>query len=120
MNPPITDILDSNLKEKLAWLLRLRKRYRVKGASMVPTLKEGDTVLVNLRAYRSHPPQPDDVVMALHPNLPDQKIFKRVQFVNEYGRVYLIGDNKTESNDSRDFGPLAPECILGRVSSRFK
>lgn len=116
----MTDITDSNLKEKVAWLLRMRKRYRVKGASMFPTLREGDTVLVNLRAYRHHPPQPNNIVMARHPHLPDQKIFKRVQFVNEYGRVYLIGDNKAESNDSRDFGPLPPENILGQVSSRFK
>ncbi len=86
---------------------------------MFPTLKEGDTVFVNLRAYRHHPPQADDIVIALHPQYPEQKIFKRVQFVNEYGRIYLLGDNKTASTDSRHFGPLSPENILGKVTSRF-
>lgn len=114
------DVPSSNLIEKIRWLLRLRKRYRVKGNSMFPTLKEGETVLVNLRAYLQQPPQPDDIVIALHPNFPDQKIFKRVQFVNEYGRIYLIGDNKAESSDSRDFGTLPPETIVGKVTSRFK
>lgn len=87
---------------------------------MLPTLQAGETVLVNPRAYRHHPPHPDDIVMALHPQEPSQKIFKRVQFVNEYGRIYLIGDNKTDSNDSRHFGPLPPENILGQVTSRFR
>ncbi len=86
---------------------------------MLPTLPAGETVLVNLRAYRQHPPEPDDIVMALHPEQPDLKIFKRVQFVNEYGRIYLIGDNKADSNDSRHFGPLPLENILGQVTSRF-
>ena len=86
---------------------------------MLPTLQAGETVLVDLHAYRHHPPQPDDIVMAQHPEEPDLKIFKRVQFVNEYGRIYLIGDNKAESNDSRQFGLLPPENILGQVTSRF-
>ena len=115
----MADLIDSNLKENLIWLLGLRKRYPVKGNSMFSTLKEGETVLLNLRAYRHQPPQPNDLVMALHPQQPNQKIFKRVQFVNEYGRIYLTGDNTAESNDSRDFGALPPENILGQVTSRF-
>ena len=86
---------------------------------MLPTLQNGETVLVNPRAYRHHAPQPDDIVMALHPQEPGQKIFKRVQFVNEYGRIYLIGDNQADSNDSRHFGPVPPENILGQVTARF-
>ena len=87
---------------------------------MYPTLQAGETVLVNIKAYDHQTPQADDIVMALHPNLPNQKIFKRVQFVNEYGRIYLIGDNKTESDDSRHFGPVPPENILGKVTSRLR
>lgn len=86
---------------------------------MLPTLQAGETVLVNLRAYRQTPPAPDDIVIAYHPQQPNQKIFKRVQFIDEYGRIYLIGDNKPESNDSRHFGSLPPENILGQVTSRF-
>ena len=115
----MTHIPNANLKEKIAWLLQQRKRYRVQGNSMVPTLQAGETVLVNLKAYTQQQPRPDDVVMALHPNLPEQKIFKRVMFVDENGRIYLIGDNKQESNDSRHFGTLSPQFILGQVTSRF-
>ena len=72
------EIRNSNIKEKIAWLLRLRKRYRVTGNSMVPTLKAGETVLVNLHAYKDHTPEPDDVVMALHPKLSQAKRFLSV------------------------------------------
>ncbi len=116
----MTNIPNASFTEKIAWLLRQRKRYRVKGNSMCPTLQAGETVLVNIKAYKHQTPQADDIVMALHPNLPEQKIFKRVQFINEYGRIYLIGDNKAASDDSRHFGPVPPENILGQVTSRLR
>jgi signal peptidase I len=32
--------------------------------------------------------------------------------------VWVMGDNISNSNDSRDFGPIAPESILGKVLTR--
>lgn len=43
---------ESNGKEILLWLVRKRRRYRVKGDSMLPFLSADDEVLVNLNAYR--------------------------------------------------------------------
>ena len=41
------ELADSNFKEIVLWLLRLRRRFRVTGASMFPLLSEGDEVLID-------------------------------------------------------------------------
>ncbi len=110
---------DSNLQELLLWLLRLRRRFRVTGASMVPLLEPGDEVLVDTRAYRKTPPRPGDIVVARHPYRTDLLLIKRVAQVLDNGYCALKGDNPSESTDSRTFGSLPPERILGRVTSRF-
>ena len=106
---------ESNLKELLLWILRLRRRYRVTGASMFPLLVAGDEVLVDSRAYRQQQPQIGDIVIAQHPAQADLQIVKRVADVIGDGRYHLQGDNANESSDS-----LVPaNLILGRVTSKF-
>jgi hypothetical protein len=46
-------------------------------------------------------------------------LIKRVKVRLEDGRYRLEGDNPLESTDSRTFGPVTREFILGRVTSRF-
>lgn len=88
---------------------------------MVPLLQPGDEVLVDLRAYSQKRPRSGDVVVARHPHQVDLKIIKRVTDVVEDGRFYLQGDNPdpAASSDSRSFGLVSLEYILGRVTSRF-
>ena len=86
---------------------------------MVPLLKPGDEVLVDPRAYRRLPPRPGDIVVARHPYRTDLRLVKRVAEVLDNGHCLLQGDNPAESTDSRVYGPLPPERILGRVTSRF-
>ena len=111
----------ADFKELLLWLLRLRRRFRVTGASMVPLLHPGDEVLVDLRAYTRQRPRSGDVVVARHPYQSDLKIIKRVTDVMADGRYHLQGDNPDPeaSSDSRSFGLVTFEHILGRVTSRF-
>ena len=106
---------DSNFKELLLWLIRLRRRFRVTGASMFPLLTAGDEVLVDPRAYRQQPPQIGDIVVAQHPTQADLQIIKRVAQVMGDGRFHLQGDNANESSDSL----VPPNLILGRVTSKF-
>ncbi len=110
---------DSTYTELLLWLLRKRKRFRVTGLSMMPMLKPGEEILVDFKAYQKSPPQVGDLVVAIHPNHPDLQIIKRVAFISEDGSCFLQGDNLTESTDSRAFGVVALEKILGKVTSRF-
>ena len=113
----MSELPDSSLKELLLWLLRRRQRFRVTGESMVPLLKPGDEVLIDAKAYAQHPPCINDIVVAQHP-YQDIKLIKRV-IALEDGRCFLKGDNALESTDSRAFGAVQPEQILGRVTSRF-
>jgi nickel-type superoxide dismutase maturation protease len=86
---------------------------------MAPLLEPGDEVLVDPRAYRQTPPCYGDLVVAWHPYRSDLLLIKRVARVLENGYCVLEGLNPAESTDSRAFGSLPPERILGRVTSRF-
>ena len=112
----------ADLGEFLLWLLRRRSRYRVSGNSMLPVLQPGDEVLVDKRAYRKTPPMPGDLVVARHPFQKDVRLVKQVTAVDADGRCRLEGTNPLgviESSDSRGFGSVSQEKIVGRVTSRF-
>ncbi len=108
---------ESNWKEILLWLTRRRRRCRVTGASMLPLLATDDEVLVDLQAYRRHPPLIGDIVIARHPSQAGQQIIKRIKGVGEDGRYQLRGDNPDPTRNSSVLLPFS--LILGRVTSRF-
>ncbi len=86
---------------------------------MSPLLEPGEEVLVNLRAFETRSPQTGDLVLLRHPYHQGLLLVKRVQQVAPDGRVRVTGDNPSQSSDSRHFGALLPEQILGQVTSRF-
>jgi nickel-type superoxide dismutase maturation protease len=110
---------ESSVFEMLLWILRLRRRVRVTGASMIPTLAADDEVLVDTRAYKDRLPGTGEIVVAHRPDRPRVILIKRVAGVQPDGRILLQGDNPTASTDSLDFGPVAPEYLVGKVTSRF-
>ncbi len=75
---------------------------------MFPTLKEGQEVLT----FNWEKIHEGDVIV-----VKDQKI-KRVQKIMG-NKIYLLGDNKKESTDSRHFGPVDRSQILGKVIYYF-
>ncbi len=83
---------------------------------MTPTFLDGDVVRVDAGRYLKTPVAAGDVVLAAHPYKRDVRIVKRVDHVTEDGRVFLLGDNPSESTDSRMFGALRTERILGPVA----
>jgi nickel-type superoxide dismutase maturation protease len=116
----LADLLpESNTLEMLLWILRLRRRVRVAGASMIPTLSADDEVLVDTRAFENRLPDMGEIVVAHRPDRPEVILVKRVTGVLPDGRVILRGDNPSASTDSLDFGPVAPEYLVGKVTSRF-
>ena len=110
---------ESSWREVLLWLLRFRKRFRVTGTSMAPLLQPGDEILVDPRAYKHVAPHVDDIVVSRHPYQADVRLVKRITAILEDGCCLLTGDNPSDSTDSRSFGAVAPQQILGRVISRF-
>jgi len=93
--------------------------YFVPSDSMAPTLNPGEFILVDTWAYRGHPPEQGDVVVFHYSEemqwlvkrvgtWPDGKLAKN----NEY---YLLGDNAISSHDSRYFGGVTGNRIIGKV-----
>lgn len=108
-----------SLSEFVLWLLGKRKRFRVKGNSMLPLLKPEEEVLIYLRFHHHQSLNVGDIVVAKHPHRNDLQIIKRVDFISEEGKLFLRGDNPEESTDSRQFGMVCLEEIIGRVTCRF-
>ncbi|MGK7929274.1 MAG: nickel-type superoxide dismutase maturation protease [Spirulina sp.] len=106
-------------RELFLWLLRKRCRFRIAGNSMLPLLKPGEEILIDLQAYQKTLPRVGDLVIARHPQNPELKIVKRVTIILENGDCFLQGDNLRESTDSRMFGVVKCDYILGKVTSRF-
>ena len=83
---------------------------------MFPTLKNGDKVLVDPKCSIAI----GDIVLAKHPYKSTVKIIKRMTDVANDGRLTLAGDNPAESTDSRTFGTVSLESIVGRIVSKLK
>ena len=82
---------------------------------MLPAYRDGDFVLIDPGAFSESLPKPGDVVLVAHPFQRGVKMIKRVDHVTADGRVFVVGDNRAESTDSRSFGPLRPVQVIGRV-----
>ncbi|MGH9040923.1 MAG: nickel-type superoxide dismutase maturation protease [Acidimicrobiia bacterium] len=90
------------------------RRIEISGESMAPTLEPGDRILV-VRAGR---PRPGDIVACVDPREPNRTIVKRVAGVD--GQEYtILGDNFDASTDSRHFGPINANSIIGHVIFRY-
>lgn len=103
--------------ELFLWLIRQRRRCRIVGNSMMPLLKSGDDVLV--RPVRAEKILSGDLILARHPIQGDLQIIKKVERILEDGQLFLTGLNPEESTDSHSYGPVAPERVLGKVTSRL-
>ncbi len=78
---------------------------------MQPTLKPGQDVLVFNWAYIFSKPQKGDMVVF---KFNGREMIKRIQKYDGR-RVFVTGDNKTESTDSRKFGMIDRSDIIGKV-----
>ncbi|WP_327295286.1 MULTISPECIES: nickel-type superoxide dismutase maturation protease [unclassified Streptomyces] len=88
----------------------------VTGPSMVPTLLHGDQLLVHYGAGL----RPGDVAVLRHPLQQDLLIVKRL-IERRDGGWWVLGDNThAEGVDSRAFGTVPEELLLGRVRARYR
>lgn len=103
------------MRRLLRWL-RGVVLVEVTGTSMSPTLHPGDRlVAVARRRYR-----PGDVVVARDPRGDEdgRRLVKRVAGVGPAG-LELRGDDPEASTDSRHFGPVDPDLVVGKVVYRY-
>jgi signal peptidase I len=112
----------------------------VKGVSMYPTFKDGQRVLVCRAYWLVGPIKAKDVVVLKDAESSDGYIIKRVyrmagekvdevncprgwrlssgQYVVPAGKIYVLGDNRAQSEDSRYFGAVDIGSVLGKVVVR--
>lgn len=94
------------------------ERFKIADRSMLPNFKEGDFVLVEKFSYLFNKPRENDVVILRHPHN-NKYLLKRIsKTIN--GAIFVEGDNKTESEDSRQFGPVEKASIAGKVFIHLK
>jgi nickel-type superoxide dismutase maturation protease len=93
------------------WLLfDYYERYRIEGDSMLPTLQHGEQVLIQ----QTETYQINDIVVAQHPYKTSVILIKRISEINKKG-FYLLGDNLSDSTDSRSLGFFQLNDLLGKV-----
>ncbi len=80
---------------------------RVSGNSMKPSLKTGDIIMVKRRFKINR----GNVIII---KLTDREIVKRVADVKK-DKVYVLGDNPSESTDSRSLGWLSKNQVVGKI-----
>ncbi|MDR1308154.1 MAG: signal peptidase I [Treponema sp.] len=95
------------------------------GRSMLPTLRPGSVLVVNKAAYgfrlpllgmyllRWSVPRSGDLVVFYTPL--GERAVKRCFYVNDGGAFFALGDNDLESFDSRSYGLIPVDHILGKV-----
>jgi nickel-type superoxide dismutase maturation protease len=90
-------------------------RLEVEGDSMRPTLQPGDRVLV-LRTGRLRPGQ---MAAVRDPRDRGRVVVKRVAAGSAVSGWRVLGDNPAQSTDSRVFGAVGHDLVVGRVFYRY-
>ncbi|WP_371499058.1 nickel-type superoxide dismutase maturation protease [Kitasatospora sp. NBC_00374] len=87
----------------------------VAGPSMRRLLSDGDRVLVRYGA----PVRPGAVVLFRHPFQQDLLVIKRAAG-RRPGGWWMLSENPLVNTDSREYGAVPPELVLGRVLLRLR
>jgi len=107
--------------------------FIVYGASMEPTFHNGDYLIIDEVSYQFRKPQKGEVVVFKYPLNPSKYFIKRIANTpgddvsiekikidtlgdNEY---FVLGDNTNHSSDSRVWGSVNEELIVGRALVRL-
>ncbi len=94
-------------------------RYQVEGGSMLPELAPGERVLVNKAAYWLRKPVTGDLVVVRDPRDRQRLLIKRLHEPAGGDRWNVLGANAPASTDSRAFGPVGRELLVGKVLLRY-
>ncbi len=88
----------------------------VRDGSMRPTLEPGDRLWIDRGAFRSRLPRAGEIVVLVDPEAADRWLIKRVGAVDAAARtVEVVGDAREVARDSRRFGPVGLDAVIGRA-----
>ena len=97
------------MRDIIRYLLGRRARFLVSGYSMFPTLKPNVSVFVETQTKGE---VGDIIVLEVH----ERVVIKRLHAKSIRG-VWVLGDNPIQSTDSRDFGWVPEDKVIGKVCS---
>jgi signal peptidase I len=86
---------------------------KVRGNSLSPDFCEGDYVLTLRVPFPTVKIKVGDVITFTQPGY--GTLIKRVRRILDGEHKFDVRGRLTESSDSRDFGPIAPEQVTGKV-----
>lgn len=91
--------------------------YHIPSISMSPTLIPGDVILIDTWVYQKQNMVSGDIIVFQHPNR-NVIMVKRIKNLRgeEEKAIFVIGDNKKSSIDSRRFGWIPGDNVLGKAT----
>ncbi len=87
---------------------------------MSPLYLDGDELTIDTTSYQNNLPKVGDNVMLKHPFIKDYYMIKQIESVTADGRYFVVGINKKASTDSRSFGAISPDLIIGKVTNHIE
>ena len=87
---------------------------KVEGSSMQPQLRAGDLIFL----LKTQKLKVGHIAIAKRPDRPNLLVIKRVKAITKKG-YWLEGDNQSESDDSRIFGEVDKDLILGKYIFKY-
>ena len=89
------------------------------GSSMFPTYVDGE-IIFSTRLFRKRKIKVGDVIVFKHPYVKGRLLIKRVAdlFYSRDGEllsIYFLGDNSSDSYDSRNFGYVLTKDLVSKV-----
>lgn len=93
-------------------------RFVVYGDSMRPFFEPGDRLRVSVIAYKLRRPRAGDAVVVRDPRT-GRLVLKRIKRLEGAG-YFVLGDNLMASTDSREFGVVYKNEIVGKVVRKYR
>ena len=89
------------------------------GSSMFPTYID-DEIILSTRLFRKRKIKVGDVIVFKHPYVKGRLLIKRVAdlYYDKKGKlqsIYFLGDNSSDSYDSRNFGYVLTKDLVSKV-----
>jgi signal peptidase I len=103
--------------------------YEIVTTSMEPVVLKGDRVFADKTAYTRVAPKRGDIIVFVYPDDRSKTFIRRIEGMPgemitltdgkkeqvPHGMIYVLGENKEKSVDSREFGFIPLRDIIGKV-----